>query len=341
MPEAWYNQNECRRCLRCAMHNKNTEGKVDVMGIKVGVDIGVTSVGWAVVDDEYAVLESGVNLFSEAAAANNEIRRSMRGARRLTRRRQTRIADFNKLWLANGFSIPDSHILNIVETEVRALSDAVSNDELYDILKAILKHRGISYLEDGDVRGSSEYAEGVKRNQNELMTKLPCEIQLERLRTYGFYRGQDVVENAVISNVFTIGKYREQATKILETQLQYNDRLTEDFVADFMELFNRKRAYYDGPGNEKSRTDYGKYTTKRDENGQFITEENIFEKLIGTCSVYPDERRAPGASYTAQEYNCLSDLNNLKVNGESLTREQKIEIIDTIRNQIPSICAKS
>ena len=69
MPEAWYNRNEYRQCLRCAMHNKNTEGKVDVMGIKVGVDIGVASVGWAVVDDEYAVLESGVNLFSEAACS--------------------------------------------------------------------------------------------------------------------------------------------------------------------------------------------------------------------------------------------------------------------------------
>ena len=212
---------------------------VETKGIKVGLDIGVASVGWAVVDDEYTVLESGVNLFSEAAAANNEIRRSMRGARRLIRRRQTRIADFNKLWLANGFSIPDSHILNIVETEVRALSEAVSNDELYDILKAILKHSGISYLEDGDVKGSSEYAEGVKQNQTELMTTLPCEIQLERLRTYGFYRGQSVVGDIVISNVFTISKYREQAAKILETQLQYNDRLTEDFAADFMELFNR------------------------------------------------------------------------------------------------------
>lgn len=301
------------------------------MGIKVGLDIGVASVGWAVVDDEYTVLESGVNKFSEATASNNETRRSMRGSRRLTRRRKTRIADFNKLWLANKFDIPDSHILNIVETEVRALSEAISNDELYDILKAILKHRGISYLEDGDVKGSSEYAEGIKRNQNELMTKLPCEIQLERLRTYGFYRGQSVVEDVVISNVFTISKYREQATRILETQLQYNDRLTEDFVADFMELFNRKRAYYDGPGNEKSRTDYGKYTTKQDASGHFITEENIFEKLIGTCSVYPSERRASGASYTAQEYNCLSDLNNLKVNGVPLTREQKIEIINTIK----------
>lgn len=34
------------------------------MGIRIGVDIGIASVGWAVVDDEYQVLESGSNLLT-------------------------------------------------------------------------------------------------------------------------------------------------------------------------------------------------------------------------------------------------------------------------------------
>lgn len=33
------------------------------MGIRFALDIGVASVGWAVVNDEYVVLESGVNIF--------------------------------------------------------------------------------------------------------------------------------------------------------------------------------------------------------------------------------------------------------------------------------------
>ena len=44
-------------------------------------------------------------------------------------------------------------------------------------------------------------------------------------------------------------------------------------------------------------------------------QENIFEKLIGKCTIYKDQVRAAGASYTAQEFNLLNDLNNLTING--------------------------
>ena len=78
--------------------------------------------------------------------------------------------------------------------------------------------------------------------------------------------------------------------------------LPEEFISEYITIFKRKREYYIGPGNELSRTDYGIYTTKLDENGKYHTDDNIFEKLIGKCSVYPEEFRASGASYTAQEF---------------------------------------
>lgn len=53
---------------------------------------------------------------------------------------------------------------------------------------------------------------------------------------------------------------------------------------EYLKIFNRKRKYYEGPGNEKSRTDYGKYTTGKDLDGKYITEKNIFEKLIGNVA---------------------------------------------------------
>ena len=81
------------------------------------------------------------------------------------------------------------------------------------------------------------------------------------------------------------------------------------FKEEYLEIFSRKREYYEGPGNELSRTDYGKYTTELDVNGNYITVDNIFDKLIGKCSVNHEEKRAAGASYTAQEFNVLNDLN--------------------------------
>ena len=44
------------------------------MGIRFGLDIGIASVGWAVVNDEYEVLEAGSNIFSSAEAAQNTTR---------------------------------------------------------------------------------------------------------------------------------------------------------------------------------------------------------------------------------------------------------------------------
>ena len=65
----------------------------------LALDIGVASVGWAVIDKETeTVVEACSNIFPEASAAENQLRREMRQGRRGKRRRKTRLDDFNKLW---------------------------------------------------------------------------------------------------------------------------------------------------------------------------------------------------------------------------------------------------
>lgn len=73
----------------------------------LALDIGIASVGWAVLDKESeTVIEAGSNIFPEASAADNQLRRDMRGAKRNNRRLKTRINDFIKLWEKNNLSIP-------------------------------------------------------------------------------------------------------------------------------------------------------------------------------------------------------------------------------------------
>lgn len=307
----------------------------------LALDIGIASVGWAVLDKESeTVIEAGSNIFPEASAADNQLRRDMRGAKRNNRRLKTRINDFIKLWENNNLSIPQFKSTEIVGLKVRAITEEITLDELYLILYSYLKHRGISYLEDAlddTVSGSSAYANGLKLNAKELETHYPCEIQQERLNTIGKYRGQSQIinENGEVldlSNVFTIGAYRKEIQRVFEIQKKYHPELTDEFCDGYMLIFNRKRKYYEGPGNEKSRTDYGIFTTQLDANGDYIKKANIFEKLIGKCSVYPDELRAAAASYTAQEYNLLNDLNNLTINGRKLEENEKHEIVERIKN---------
>lgn len=310
------------------------------MGYIFAFDLGIASVGWAVVDQEKEiVVETGVNIFPEASAANNKERRDFRHIKRMSRRLRTRLDDFVKLWKENEFAVPTEAFTDIVDLKVKALNNQITEEELFCVLYNELKHRGISYLEDAiddNEPASGNYSKGLQYNQKELADKYPCQIQKLRLEQFGKFHGQNEIdidnEKLTVNNVFTVSAYRKEIIAILENQQKYTEKIKDEFIAEYLRIFNRKRKYYEGPGNEHSRTDYGIYTTKvNSETGEFITEKNLFEKLIGKCSVYPDELRAAGASYTAQEFNLLNDLNNLTVNGRKLEEIEKRNIVEIVK----------
>lgn len=284
----------------------------------LGLDIGIASVGWAVIDLEtLKVIDACSNIFAAAEAENNKDRRSFRQMRRIKRRMRTRISDFAKMWKLFGFNIPEEVNNMPLVLRVKGINEELSMDEIYAVLLNELKHRGISYLEDfGDnTNDGTNYSKSLEINQKELEDKYPCQIQYDRYCKYGNYRGQFVAdingEKVTLCNVFTSSSYRKEIIKILDTQKKYHSEINDEFIEKYMDIFNRKREYYVGPGNEYSRTDYGIYTTQLNEDGTYKTDENLFEKLIGKCSVYSEELRASAASYTAQEFNVLNDLNIL------------------------------
>ena len=311
------------------------------MAYILGIDIGIASVGWAVVNKDYEVVEAGSNIFPAADASENEERRSFRQGRRLKRRQKTRIRDFEALWKKYGFPVPEKFDNDVLKLRNKGLAEKIEIDQIYMVLLNNLKHRGISYLEDAlddNQTGGSAYERALEINREALIDKYPCQIQLERMQKFGQYRGtieaNENGEKINLNNIFTVGAYRKEIQAFLAKQKEFYDVISDQFVQEYFEIFNRKREYYEGPGSEKSRTDYGRFTTKKDPvTGEYITEENIFEKLIGKCSVYTEERRAAGASYTAQEFNVLNDLNNLLVNGRKLSCQEKKEIIGKIKTE--------
>lgn len=222
------------------------------------------------------------------------------------------------------------------------MTDELSNEELFIALKNMVKHRGISYLDDASDDGNSsvgDYAQIVKENSKQLETKTPGQIQLERYQKYGQLRGDFTIEEDGkkhrLINVFPTSAYRAEALRILQTQQEFNPQITDEFINSYLQILTGKRKYYHGPGNEKSRTDYGRYTTKKDSEDEYLTLDNIFGILIGKCTFYPEEYRAAKASYTAQEFNLLNDLNNLTVPTETkkLSEEQKNKIITYVKNE--------
>ncbi|MGX7350627.1 CRISPR-associated protein cas9/csn1, subtype II/nmemi [Enterococcus canis] len=305
--------------------------------VNIGFDIGIASVGWSVVSKQSGkILETGVSIFPSGTASKNEERRSFRQARRLLRRRKNRISDLKILLEENGFRIAKlNQLVTPYELRVRGLNEQLSKEELSVALLHLVKRRGISYsLEDSEGEGDNQtsYKQSVSINQKLLKEKTPGEIQLERLEKYGKIRGQvkDLQEEnaAVLMNVFPNTAYVREAELILLKQKEYYSEITDNFIKEATALISRKREYFVGPGSEKSRTDYGIYRT----DGTKL--DNLFEILIGKDKIFPNEFRAAGNSYTAQLYNLLNDLNNLKIKtleDGKLTKDQKLSIIEELK----------
>jgi len=296
----------------------------------LGLDIGIASVGWAVVlKQTQEVLKSGVRLFSAAEASENQNRRTCRGIRRNKRRQQNRLKTVSIFLNRHDFFKPETISVSPLKARVAGLKQKLTQEELFVALYNLVKHRGVSYLEDIEEAKDNDQ---VLQNIQKTAYEYPCQIQLERFESLGYYRGTNIVDDQVYINTFTIGMYGKEARQILSVQKEYYPQITDQFIEEYLQILKTKREYYIGPGNEKSRTNYGVYKT----NGE--TKDNLFDELRGKCSVYSGKYgmdialRASGASYTVQYYNLLNDLCNIKYQGRKLSQEEKEAVIDLIKD---------
>jgi len=297
------------------------------LGKILGLDIGIASVGWSIIDSNTnKIVNMGTRLFESADANNNKIRRETRAARRNLRRKNYRLKCVEELLSDYDFTSSGDINLNPYELRVKGLKEQLNPSEVYVALYHLAKRRGISYLDEAKDEGKN-INDSLKINRELLKEKYPCEIQLERLNNYGKVRGIIEIENEdgsieTLINVFTTGAYEREALQILNEQRKYYEQIDNNFIEKYIDILTRKRDFYVGPGDENNRTNYGIYKT----DGRII--DSIFEELIGKCSIYKDEQRAPSASFTAQEFNLLNDLNNLTINGRKLNEMEKKKIIE-------------
>lgn len=299
----------------------------------LGLDIGIASVGWGIINAETnEVVDCGVRLFESADASKNEERRDFRGIRRNKRRKNNRLEDIHFLLEENKIFKPEFMNDNPLELRVKGIKEKLSLDELYVAIYNLTKNRGISYLEDLEV--DEKESGGLSENAKLVEKQYVCEILWDRFNEYKQYRGVVISkDDKMLMNVFTTSSYERELRKILEVQKEYYpSNISDDLINKLVELLRRKRQYYIGPGNELSRTNYGIYKTDGE------TKDNLFDELRGKCSVYngkygmDSEKRASSVSYTAQYYNALNDINNIRVNNEKLTASQREKLLDYYKN---------
>ncbi|WP_075980022.1 type II CRISPR RNA-guided endonuclease Cas9 [Bacillus massilinigeriensis] len=289
----------------------------------LGLDIGISSVGWGIINQETGeIIDAGVRLFEEATRNANEDRRHFRGSRRLKRRRSHRLERARQLFEEYGLPTFAIGVIDPYNARYQAIYGEVTKEELVAALYHLVKKRGTSLdaPEDDNTSGNElSTKEQLNRNRKLLEKKFICEIQLDRLSNR-----QEKMRNH--ENRFQTKDYVKEAKAILVKQKQVYPEITEDFINRYINLIEKRREYYEGPGSPKSPTKYGSYSI--DKEGKLIYT-SMIDKMRGKCTYFPEEPRVAKMSFTADLFNLLSgDLNKLQINGEYLTYDDKYYLVE-------------
>lgn len=127
------------------------------MRYTIGLDIGIASVGWAIINNDKSRIEDlGVRVFKKAEEENgkalNLARREARGTRRRLRRKSIRMKKIKELFikykLISKEELEDVYIINqnskdVWELRVLALDEKIDRKEWVRVLTNIAKRRGV------------------------------------------------------------------------------------------------------------------------------------------------------------------------------------------------------
>ena len=296
------------------------------MKYTIGLDIGIASVGWAVINNDKNRIENlGVRIFKKAEEADgkslNLARREARGARRRIRRKATRMKKVKEIFIKYGLisreELENLYIMtdekkDVWELRYLGLERLLDRKEWARVLTHIAKRRGYksNRKTDEEDKEVGKLSRGTHENKRILEEK--------------GYR--------TIGEMFSKDEKFEEAKRNKEGE--YNNTVLRSMLMDEVSiLFEMQRKFGSSFASEKFEKEYMDIVTMQKE---FITPE-LLEKMLGKCTFEKEEPRAPKNSYTFERFMLLQKINNLKINLEGedteLLLEQKKELANLAYEQ--------
>lgn len=291
----------------------------------LGLDIGITSVGWCVIDESDGnprIANLGVRLFPVAENAQDGSslalpRRLARGSRRRLSRRGERLKDIRQLLVNQGLvrsleALEDlfEHSPPSTPYELRAdgLDRLLSPDEWCRVLLHIAKRRGFKSSRKSDATGTSDKAktEGIL-----LQSVSANKERLERYRTAGEMMCKDPDFKAHKRN-----KDGDYSSTVARSMLL-------DEIKQLFEAQRNKGSQYASAKLEEEYTDLFARQLPVASGDDII-------KKIGNCTLLPEFKRAPAMGWTGEYFKLLSRVLTLRLIGESKERALDAEERDKI-----------
>lgn len=310
--------------------NRKTEvPKPTDLNYRIGLDIGIASVGWAVLennthDEPFRIIDLGVRIFDTAEQPKTGAslalpRREARSARRRLRRRGHRLERIKKLFEAEG-------LINIEEFEARykrtglpdvyklryeGLDRRLTNDELAQVLLHIAKHRGF--------KSTSKAADGADSDTGEVKKSISANKALMQEKGY-----RTVGEMIYLDEKFRTDCPWNENGYILTPRNKsgdYKHTVLRDMLADeVMEIFKAQRALGNDAATEKLESAYldimlsqRSFDMGPGAPSRYAMEG--FEDRVGLCTFEGKngEKRAPKAAYTSEFFVALEKINHTKI----------------------------
>ena len=298
----------------------------------IGLDIGITSVGWATValdraDRPYGILNMGVRIFDAAenpktGASLAAPRREARSARRRLRRHRHRNERIRNLLVSSKVITEDelAHLFDgklpdIYALRVRALDEPVTNREFTRILIHLAQRRGFrsnrigaSSKEDGELL--SAVSENRKLMvQNGYRTIGEMYLKDERFREHQRNKGGQYIGTVSRDMV------KEEVHLVFAAQRKLGSGFAAEKLEEaYLAILLSQRSFDEGPGEGSPYA------------GSQIA------RMIGKCTLIPEESRAARATYSFEYFSLLSAVNHIRlVSGKTsapLSAEQRRTLIE-------------
>lgn len=286
----------------------------------LGLDVGIGSIGWAVIRDEKVkrIEDFGVRIFDSGekpkdSKRKSQDRRESRSIRRNTRRRSHRKwrikAHFENIGLCKISDIEkyfESASPNIIKLRVKALDEKLSPEELAACLINICNKRGYKAFYEDITEGMT------KEEQKEFEEETKAiNVTAAIMKNGGYRTVAEMIQNDSFFNVensefkhyrnngntsdkilFTRDMLREEVIKILDKQREYYSQLTQSNIDYIIDVIFSQRDFEDGPGNVDDK--YRKYSG--------------FLDSLGNCTFYKDEKRGSRFTLIADIYSLTNTL---------------------------------
>lgn len=291
------------------------------MNYVLGLDIGIASVGWAVLeldthDEPIRIVDLNSRIFEKAEVPKTgeslaAPRRMARSARRLTRRRRFRLHRVRRYLIRNRIldarQVEELYVDSIGKTDIyelryQALSQPVSNSDWARLLIFFAKHRGFKsnrkHISDSGDEG--QMLNAITENQEILNNYHTVGEMLYKNEKFKACK-----RNKGGSYAFTVSRdmLADEIHALFDVQRSLGQAYaSEELEEEYMELFSAQRNFDEGPGMNSPYSG------------------NQIEKMIGCCTFEDDEKRAPKASYAFMAFNVWQKINHLRVTCEGTDR---------------------